>query len=394
MATSTVEPEVEAAKPDTQAKPGMDITIERDALLSELDAVIGVVGRKTTIPIFSSVLLRASGDVLEIAATDLDTSIRAKCAAKVMADGQCAAPGHKLYDYVKALPAGAIHLKQSENGWLNIRSGRSKTKMVGLPAANFPLLPEMPSESAIMPASVLAGGIARTLLSVSTDDSRPTLKAAFLKVSSGKMEMVATDGHRLALASHDLAEFPNTKALIPLKALKELKSMLSDCPGDSSVLFAETAETLFFVIEGRMIASRKLTGQFPNYELAIPKPDNAGIVLDPQDVAESLRRCLLFSDARTGSLRFSLSESSMRISSAAADIGETEESIEIYGGPEKWFDVGFNGEYIADLLNIATGPVTAQFGGASTAALLTHASEDGFLLRYIVMPMRISGEKS
>ncbi len=122
----------------------MEISVSKFELLKELTATQGVVERKTTIPILSNFLFEAANDRLTITATDLDLSLRTSCAAKVKREGACTIPARKLYDYVKLLPDGDISIKLLENHWVNIRSGRSNTKMVGMARANFPGLPVFP----------------------------------------------------------------------------------------------------------------------------------------------------------------------------------------------------------------------------------------------------------
>src|SRR5438874_8993044 len=134
----------------------MEITVGKSELLRELTATQGVVERKTTIPILSNFLFEAAGDKLSITATDLDLSLRTACAAKVKKEGSCTIPARKLYDYVKLLPDGEISIKQLENHWVQIRSGRSNTKMVGMARANFPGLPTFPTADVVhVPAGVL-----------------------------------------------------------------------------------------------------------------------------------------------------------------------------------------------------------------------------------------------
>src|SRR6202042_3052492 len=134
----------------------MEITVSKFELLRELTATQGVVERKTTIPILSNFLFEAAGDKLTLTATDLDLSLRTSCPAKVKKEGSCTIPARKLYDYVKLLPDGDITIKLLENHWVNIRSGRSNTKMVGMARSNFPSLPLFPAESAMqLPAQVL-----------------------------------------------------------------------------------------------------------------------------------------------------------------------------------------------------------------------------------------------
>src|SRR5437870_10214514 len=183
MSASGVEvmPSAGAGTETQGASSAMEIIVSRNDLLHELTATQGVVERKTTIPILSNFLFEAAGDKLAITATDLDLSLRTACAAKVKKEGSCTVPARKLYDYVKLLGEGDISIKLLENHWVQIRSGRSNTKMVGMARANFPALPAFPSESAIqVPAQVLRNLIAKTIFAISNEESRYTLNGALL----------------------------------------------------------------------------------------------------------------------------------------------------------------------------------------------------------------------
>src|SRR6516225_12152585 len=181
----------------------MEITVSRQELVKELTATQSVVERKTTIPILSNFLIEAEGERLNITATDLDQAIRTSAAVKVKKPGACTIPARKLYDYIKLLPEGDISIKLLENHWVQIRSGRSNTKMVGMARANFPALPLFPAESALqLPAQVLRQLIAKTIFSISNEESRYTLNGALLVLKPESITMVATDGHRLAHIEH------------------------------------------------------------------------------------------------------------------------------------------------------------------------------------------------
>src|SRR5579884_3174535 len=188
----------------------MEITVSKFDLLRELTATQGVVERKTTIPILSNFLFEAAGDRLSVTATDLDLSLRTSCPARVKKEGSCTIPARKLYDYVKLLPDGDISIKLLENHWVNIRSGRSNTKMVGMARSNFPALPTMPAAGIVkIPAQVLHTMISKTIFAISSEESRYTLNGALMVLKPESITMVATDGHRLAHIEKAHETFPD-----------------------------------------------------------------------------------------------------------------------------------------------------------------------------------------
>src|SRR5882757_7568353 len=233
----------------------LEITVSRAELLRELTAAQSVVERKTTIPILSNFLFEAAvgdGDAgrLTITATDLDQSLKTSCPAKVKKAGACTIPARKLYDYIKLLPDGDISIELMDNHWVQIRAGRSNTKMVGMARANFPQVPEFPSTGAVkIPVAALKNMVSKTIFAISNEESRYTLNGALLVLKAESMAMVATDGHRLAhiekLGESLEGVQGEKKTLIPRKALGELQGLLSNTESDTFD-FADDDQTLFF----------------------------------------------------------------------------------------------------------------------------------------------------
>src|SRR5499433_431240 len=285
----------------------MEITVSKLELLRELSATQGVVERKTTIPILSNYLLEAGGDRLSLTATDLDLSLRTACDAKVKKEGSCTVPARKLHDYVKLLPDADITIKLLENHWVSIRCGRSNTKMVGMARSNFPTLPVFPTAGAVkIPAQVLRNMIAKTGFAIASEESRYTLNAALMVLKPESITMVATDGHRLAHVERAGQRFEGIsgemKTLIPKKAMDELRSLV-DASEVESIEFAKDESTLFFRIGPRLLTSRQLTGQFPNYEAVLPKDNSKSILLHGDELEGAIARVSQFADERSKAVR-------------------------------------------------------------------------------------------
>src|SRR6202030_2250822 len=244
------EPEMNPAAAPTG---NLEITVSRAELLRELTAAQSVVERKTTIPILSNFLFEATeadGGRLTITATDLDQSLRTSCPAKVKKAGACTIPARKLYDYIKLLPEGDISIKLMDNHWVQIRAGRSNTKMVGMARANFPQVPEFPASGAVkISVGSLRNMVSKTIFAISNEESRYTLNGALMVLKAESMAMVATDGHRLA----HIEKMGETlggvsgekKTLIPRKALSELSSLLGATEAET-LEFADDDQTLYF----------------------------------------------------------------------------------------------------------------------------------------------------
>jgi DNA polymerase-3 subunit beta len=373
----------------------MDITVSRQDLLKELNATQSVVERKTTIPILSNFLIEAADDTLTITATDLDQAIRTSCAARVKKPGACTIPARKLFDYVKLLPDGEISIKLLENHWVQIRSGRSNTKMVGLGRANYPQVPELPAIAAIrIPTAVLKTLIARTIFSISSEESRYTLNGALLVLKAESLAMVATDGHRLSFVekSEELLDgiSGEKRVLIPRKALAELQSLLNSSDA-THVEFADDDLRLFFKVGHRTLSSLKLTGQFPNYEAVMPRDNSKFVVVRSADLAAAVDRVSQFADERSHAVRIRLEQNELKISAQSSETGESEDVLET----PYTFDpitVGFNSDYVLEFLKALgnAGEVRLEFKDSQSAGQMRPEDPDAeYKYRYVLMPMRI-----
>jgi DNA polymerase-3 subunit beta len=373
----------------------MEITVSKAELLRELSATQGVVERKTTIPILSNYLFEAGADRLSLTATDLDLSLRTSCNAKVKKEGSCTIPARKLHDYVKLLPDADITIKLLENHWASIRCGRSNTKMVGMARSNFPSLPVFPTAGVVkIPAQVLRGMIARTSFAIANEESRYTLNGALMVLKPESITMVATDGHRLAHVERSNEKFEGVsgemKTLVPKKAMDELRSLVDSAGSDvETIEFAKDESTLFFRIGPRLLTSRQLTGQFPNYEAVLPKDNSKSILLHGDDLGSAIARVAQFADERSRAVRLKLENGELKLSASSTETGESEDSIETdYNG--ETLTIGFNAQYITDFLKAAgASDVRLELKDSQSAGQLRPAESEDYKYRYIVMPMRI-----
>jgi DNA polymerase III subunit beta len=338
-------------------------------------------------------LFEAGGDKLSLTATDLDLSLRTACNAKVKKEGSCTIPARKLHDYVKLLPDADITIKLLENHWVSIRCGRSNTKMVGMARSNFPSLPAFPTAGVVtIPAAVLRQMIAKTTFAIANEESRYTLNGALMVLKPESITMVATDGHRLAHIERGGEKFEGIsgemKTLVPKKAMDEIKSLL-DSTDVETIEFAKDESTLFFRIGPRLLTSRQLTGQFPNYEAVLPKDNNKSVTVNCEDLTGAIQRVAQFADERSRAVRMKIEKGELKISASSTETGESEDSIETnYNGDS--VTIGFNAVYLLDFLKATgSGEVRLEFKDAQSAGQLRPAEGEDYKYRYIVMPMRI-----
>jgi DNA polymerase-3 subunit beta len=386
--------ETEVEKPAAQGA-AMEITVSRQDLVKELTATQSVVERKTTIPILSNFLLEADQDRLNITATDLDQAIRTSTGVKVKKPGACTIPARKLYDYIKLLPDGDISIKLLENHWVQIRSGRSNTKMVGMARANYPQVPEFPTIAVTsISIAALRGVIARTIFAISNEESRYTLNGALLILKAESLAMVATDGHRLSFVEKpgEILEgiSGEKRVLIPRKALQELQQLLANSEAER-VEFADDEHTLFFRVGHRTLSSRKLSGQFPNFEAVMPRDNTKFAVVRSSELAAAIQRVAQFADERSGAIRMRLEDNELKVSANSTESGESEDTIDTPYSTEP-IVVGFNSGYILDFLKALdnAGEVRLEFKDSQSAGQMRPEDPEAeYKYRYVLMPMRI-----
>jgi DNA polymerase III subunit beta len=372
----------------------MEFTVSKADLVRELSLSQGVVEKKTTIPILSNVLLEATGERVNLTATDLELGIRCSCPARVKKEGAGTIPARKLLDYVRLLPEGDVNMKFLENHWASITSGRSRTRIAGMSRESFPELPEMPEKIAEIPVRTLSSMISRTSFAISMEESRFTLNGALLVMRPEGLTMVATDGHRLAYVQATPAESGQVdkpfRALIPKKAMAELIKLADEADSEAKAIFAGDDNHLFFQVGHRLLITRKLTGNFPDYERVLPKDHSLTAKLQKDEIRSAIERVAQFADERSRAIRVQFTNGEVKIFSSSVETGESEESVPSeYKGPD--LEIGFNAQYLLDFLRaIPQDHVAFELKDQKSAGEMRPAGDaiaDQY--RYVVMPMRI-----
>jgi DNA polymerase-3 subunit beta len=372
----------------------MEFTVSKADLVRELSLSQGVVEKKTTIPILSNVLVEAAGDRINLTATDLELGIRSSCPARVKKPGAGTIPAKRLLDYVRLLPDVDLEVKLQENQWASIVCGRSRTRIAGMSRDSFPELPVMPDLLAQIPIGILASMIAKTIFAISMEESRFTLNGSLLLLKSNGLSMVATDGHRLAMVEYpvELAGVTGTfRALLPRKAMGEILKLQTETNPEATLQFSGDDNHLFFQMGDRLLLSRKLTGNFPDFERVLPKDHPHFVLLDREELRKSIERVSQFSDERSRAVRLRVQEGELHIHSSLSETGESEDSLpaDYDGSP---VEIGFNATYLLDFLRAVTEEKVAfHFKDPHSAGELRPAGEaaEKYKYRYVVMPMRI-----
>ncbi|HNY41664.1 MAG TPA: DNA polymerase III subunit beta [Bryobacteraceae bacterium] len=371
----------------------MEFTVSKADLVRELNLSQGVVEKKATIPILANILVEAIEDRLILTATDLELGIRSTTAARVKSAGTGTIPAKRLLDYVRLLPDADIQVKVSDTHWASLTCGRSRSRIAGMSRESYPELPEMPETSTRISLQALTNLIQKTIFSISNEDSRFTLNGALLQLQDGGMTMVATDGHRLALAHQPgcTSDAASSKALLPRKAMVELQKLAAEAgTEDEQIDYAADDNHLFFRLGGRLLMSRKLTGNFPDYERVLPRSHAHSITMNREELRGTIERVAQFADERTRAIKIQLADNEAKVHSSLSETGESEESLGVdYIGPT--VEIGFNAQYLLEFLRAVPEPeVSFHFKDGQSAGELRPAGEGlAYEYRYVVMPMRI-----
>lgn len=365
----------------------MEVELERDAFLKGLQMVQNIVEPRQTLPILANVLLEADGDAVQLTATDLAVGARVSVPAKVAARGSITLSARKLTEIVKELPAAALVLKVLENAWVQLRCGGVSYKLVGLAAEDFPaVVPTAAPVWVSLDGKVLKEMLAQTAFAISHDESRYALNGVLFLIQAGRIRLVSTDGHRLALASRSLADGGGSgSGIVPRKAVQEVVRVL----GVGEEVQVALVENQFILkMPNFLLIARLIEGQFPNYEQVIPKGHPCRLILSRSVLAAALRRVSVLSEERTKPVKLLLSPGALKLSAYNPELGEAEETLPLadYAGEE--MSIGFNCRYLLDALGAldAEQVVVELKDGLSPGVLRSPEGEEYFC---VIMPMRI-----
>lgn len=366
----------------------MHLSISKQAFIKELNLIQGVVEKKSTIPILSNLLLEATKGELWIKGTDLDIFISTHCEVEIKQEGSICVQAKKLFEIIRSLPDAEIDIKCNENHQISLVCERSRFKIHGLPNDNFPEVKTFDGTWGLIPSDFLRTFISRTIFAITTEESRYALNGAKMEISENRMRMIATDGHRLSFIEKQL-DFGNVKLdiLIPKKTLAELSRFCLET--NETVDFGHKDNYLFFKVGNRLLVSRTLTGQFPNYELVLPKENNNRIVVNGPQVALAVKRVALMADERSHAIRFDIDDGQINVTSQSSEIGEAGESLPAdYSGPS--LAIGFNAQYLLDFFNVIQDEkVLFDFKDGNSQVQIMSNNDPEYDFRYIVMPMRL-----
>ncbi|GBC77356.1 DNA polymerase III subunit beta [bacterium HR08] len=364
----------------------MRAIIERTQLHRELGLIQTVIERRATIPILAYVRMDVTDGQVVFTGTDLDVSMRLGCEARETERGVVCLPARKLGEIVRVLPDEPVVFTGDEQR-VTLSCGRARFRLAGLPVENFPEVPTFPAERGrSFPAAALGPATERVIFATSLEESRYTLSGVQMEWWDGGFRLVATDGHRLALVDSSSPSPERSACLIPRKTMQELLRLIEHAE-EEEVRFAHDANHVYFQVGGRELISRLLTGQFPNYEMVIPKEHGARAVVEASVFREACRRVATLADERSRGITLSFSEGRLTLTARTAQGDEeaVEEMLCEYEGEP--LVIAFNSEYLLDFFDVVReGMVEVELKDAQSPALW-RPSADRYV--YIVMPMRL-----
>ncbi len=370
----------------------MKINTSKASLLKGIQVVQNAVSNKNTLPILSHILIEAKKQELKLTATDLEIGVSIKVEGEVIEEGAITVPAKKFSEIIKELPdQGVINITIKKGQSINIESGKSFFRLIGLQKEDFPQLPDFPAHSSKnaeivkIPQKTLKSMIQLTSFAMSHDETRYVLNGLLFSLKDKTLKLVATDGRRLAFIEKEIPETENIKkeVIVPMKTIQELNRNLADT-GD--VLFCFKENQLQINLDSITITSRLIEGEYPNYEQVIPKKTKEEVKINTQDLLQATRRASILTNQDSQSIKMNIIKDRIIITKNTPELGEVREEIEVdYKGGE--LAIGFNPVFLIDVLK-NLGEDSIRFGFVDPEKPAVFKSGDSYT--YIVLPMQVA----
>ncbi|MGD1008639.1 MAG: DNA polymerase III subunit beta [Candidatus Aminicenantales bacterium] len=365
----------------------MKFSVPKEIFLDELQLLQGIVEKRNTMPILANILMNVSEKEVDLTGTDLEVGLKTHFAAEIQKPGAITVNGKKIFEIVKSLPEGQGVTVELKGETIEITAGESEFKVLCMQKEDYPQVPEAKFEKKIkLPLKDVKDMIDRVLYAI-TQEQRYYLNGALLSLKNKHMELVSTDGHRLAYtakAEDGLKVEKELSVIVAKKTLVELRKF-----EDEEVEFDLDENNLFFKVGARTLISRIIESKFPNYQAVIPKDNPNLLSLSREDLAGAIRRVSLLSAERSKGIKFYLEKNRMKLFSSNPEIGEARDRLDVeYKGQD--LEIGFNSQYLLDFLTAVTSErVTFEIKDENSAVLLKPEAEEELKNIYVLMPMKI-----
>jgi DNA polymerase III subunit beta len=372
---------------ETALGPGLKLTCSREELSQRLGVVSRGVSTRTAVQILGGILIRANGDTVELAATDMELSLRTPLEAEVQGSGAVVVPGRLFSDLARLLPAGDVEIEYREDeSVLEVRCGPAEYRLNTYSAEDFPRLPDTAAvpTHAVDTDSFLAT-VASVGRAVSRDEARPVLTGILVKFGDRKLIMAATDSYRLSYKETPMSEqIPELEAIVPARALEEVRRLASS--GGTLELGVQENQVLFG-IDDTWLTTRRIEGQFPKFDELRPKEFAHDVVIAREELLEVVRRTSVMAH-RNSPLRLRFSEGEVTVWTQTQDVGEARESLPVRFDGEP-LEIGFNADFLRDGIESAEGDeMRLRLIDPLRPGLIQGLGEDFW---YLIMPIRLAG---
>jgi DNA polymerase III subunit beta len=362
-------------------------TCSRDELTRALGVVSRGVSTRTTVQILAGILLQASEGSLDLAATDMELSLRTSLDAQVESDGSVVVPGRLLLELARLLPDSEVSIEHKlEEAAVEVRSGSATYRLHTYNAEDFPRLPDAAvADRHEVDRETLLETVARVSRSASRDESRPVLTGVLMRFEPGKLVMAATDSYRLSVKETEVeGSVPELEAIVPARALGELTRIAQ--AGDGIELGVHENQVVFSTGDA-LLTTRRIDGQFPNYKQLVPETFDHELSLPREEVLDVVRRVAVMAQ-RNSPLRLRFGDGELTVSAQTQDVGEGRESLPVPFSGEP-LEIGFNAEFLRDGVESVTGDQLRLKLISPLRPAVLQGEDDDFL--YLIMPIRLAG---
>lgn len=372
----------------------MEFNIKRDVFLGAIQKTLGIVEKKTTMPILNNLLIRTESNRIKVMATDREIGIVSDYEAEIIRGGDITLSAKKLYEMVREIQGDVIHVTKNERDMVILTCQKAVYRIPGIPAEDYPAVVD-PGELPLfkIKAVVLKEMIRKTVFAISTDEMRKNLNGVFLETESAGgnalIRMVATDGHRLSLINMDTGEseflFLDKGVIIPRKGIGEIRRLVEDLTDE--VWIGVRQGMLLIKTDHTLLKVSLIDGEYPDYKRVIPVERGVLVGLDRDKFLHALRRMSVISSERYNGVIISLSNERMVLSSTNPDVGEANDEIEVtYQGEER--SVGYNVTYLADAVEVIDEErVEFEIGAGMKPGVIRAVDNENYFC--IVMPLKL-----
>jgi DNA polymerase III subunit beta len=369
------------------AQGALKVTCSRDELTRALGVVSRGVSTRTTVQILAGILLQASSGKLELAATDMELSLRTSLEAQIETEGSVVVPGRLLLELTRLLPDAEVAIEHKlEEAAVQIHSGSASYRLHTYNAEDFPRLPEPDAaERHEVDRETLLETVARVSRSASRDESRPVLTGVLMRFEPGKLVMAATDSYRLSVKETPIeGTVPELEAIVPARALGELARVAQ---AGEQIQLGVHENQVVFATGGALLTTRRIDGQFPNYNQLVPDAFDHELSLPREELLDVVRRVSVMAQ-RNSPLRLRFADGELTVSAQTQDVGEGRESLPVSFSGEP-LEIGFNAEFLRDGIESVVGEQLRMKLISPLRPAVLQGENDDFL--YLIMPIRLAG---